>query len=208
MGLLQSLAPAAMRIASLLALAALLASPAHSQVRIGADLGGVFSPGNTFRSSGLAGGFSASAEWRALRLRLGVLDASYQSTSTVALNDDGSIFIDGNGLAQRIENTGSSSLLASTVTAGVAVPVYRGAGVGLDVGIRIIHGEVTTGTARPRDLSWSPVIAPELFAPGPRGTRLHLRSEVWPPSRSIVTGEKRGIRLFQLRGGVSVPLGL
>ena len=194
----------------LCALAALLAVPAQAQLRVGADLG--TTTGDTRYGNGPAASLYASAEWGALRARLGVLDASVErltfgdyarnADGTYALNEDGEIVI---------ENPvgGTRTRLASTLTVGLAVPVYRGAGVGFDVGARVPVALVATGGARGRRVSeggWLPVFAPEIFVPGPRGSRLHLRAETLPwPARSQ-SGEQTGPALYRLNGGVSVPL--
>ena len=192
-----------MKLFSLCALAALLAVPARAQLHVGVDLGAT--TGSTVYGNGPAASLYTTAEWGVLRARLAVLDASYQSDERAVLNDDGTPFIGADGLVD-YRKTGSTTHVASTLTVGLAVPVYRGVGVGVDVGARKFHAAVDRGTARSDEISWLPILAPEVFARGPRGSRLHLRTEALPPSGSAFTGERRGWQLLRLNGGVSVPL--
>ena len=186
----------------LCALAALLAVASQAQVRVGADLGG--SP----LERAAAGSAYATAEWGVLRARLAMLDATVRVYNQPQLrtNADGTIFFDQDGDAEIVgERSGSVSRIGSTLTLGVAVPLYRGAGVGLDAGVRVYHATVETGAGRATHLPWFPVLAPEVFAPGPAGTRLHVRGEIHPAPASGFDGEPDP-RLFRLTGGVSVPL--
>ena len=191
----------------LCAFAALLAVPAQSQIHVGGDVGGSVLGGD-FEGAGPAASFYAVAEWGVLRGRLGLLDATVlpYASPVIGLNDDGTIALDDEGFAVVVgEQTGSVSRIGSTLTVGVAVPLYRGAGVAFDAGVRVYHATLRGGDAQANDVPFFPILAPEIFAPGPRGTRLHLRSEIYPSSSTRI-GVGRGVQLLRLSGGVSVPL--
>ena len=187
-----------MRIA-LLALAALVVAPAQSQVRAGADLG-VYQSNYNVRDQ-VRGTAYLEASRGVFVLRLNAVELNHE------------------GVYERLsavtpqERVGGDAWLTSSLVAGVSVPVWRGAGVSLAAGGRVLYYDqglrdrfrVVDG----RRIGYNVLTTFEAFAPGPGTSRLHVRVEGLPQGRSEWFPERgpgyaiRGVQL-----GVSVPLSL
>ena len=186
-----------MRTAVLLTLAAILWTPAQSQVRVGTDLGVHRSSYNVRDKVRGTAYLEASRGLFVLRL------------NAVELNHEGVYERLSATTAQ--ERVGGDAWLTSSLVAGVSVPVWRGAGFTLTAGGRVLYYDQELRDrfriVDDRRIGYNVLTTLEAFAPGPGESRLHVRVEGLPQGRSEWFPE-RGPR-YTVRGvqlGASVPL--
>lgn len=177
----------------LCALAACLAVPAQAQLRVGVDVGQA--EGDHSGWTGISGAATVSAQRGVLIARLNALEVVHESV--FEMNADRTALV----------RVGSDTGLSSSLELGVAVPLYRGVGLGASVGGRLLYNDAEQrallGDATTRGL----LTTVEAFAPGPRDTRLHLRVEGLPFGRAEFDPTSRaGYLVRRVQVGVSVPL--
>ena len=178
------------------AFAVLLAVPAQAQLYLGADVGQ--GRGNDARWDGASGSVHARVQHGVLTARLNALEVLYEHE--VAPDPTGT----------RAVRIGERTETSSSVELGVAVALYRGAGIGAGVGGRLIYNGAEARERYARDATTKAVFTTvEAFAPGPHRARLHLRAEGLPRGRSEFDPDQRaGFGLLRVQIGASVPLRL